>query len=66
MSLQAQQPTNVVTTQITTAVSYDESDSSSYQDRTRNVTRVVQEVVTRRRRTLSLKDLSMVSTDVHI
>ena len=66
MSLQAQPPTDVGTTQITTAVSCDESDSASHQDRARNVTRVVQEVVTRRRRTLSLKDPSLVSTDVHV
>ena len=66
LSLQVRPPPEVVTTQITTAVSYNENSTSSHQDKTQNVTRVVQEVVTRRRRTLSLKDLSMVSTDVHI
>ena len=66
MSLQAQQPLDVVTTQTTTTVSYGENSSSSYQDSNQNVTRVVQEVVAQRRRSLSLKGPSMVRTNAHI
>ena len=66
MSLQAQPPPDMVTTQITTAISYSQNDASSHRDRTQNVTRVVQEVMTRRQCSLPLKNFSTVCTGVYI
>ena len=66
LSLQVQPPPDVVTTQVTTAVSYNDNNGSDRQDRSRDVTHVVQEVITRRRRSLSLRSPSMVRTNGHI
>ena len=66
MGFQGQTQPDVVTTQITTAISYSRNDASSNQDRTGNVSRVVQETVTRRQCTLSSRRLFTVRTNAHI